>query len=417
MMRWRSVAAAFLAGTLSVCPLAVAQEQAKWFKGNTHTHSLWSDGDDFPERIADWYRSNGYAFLGISDHNTLQQGEKWVKSADLKKKGAGPATADYLKRFPELAKTRGDVAGGSYEVRLTPFAEYKPRFDRPGSFLLIPAEEVSAKFVEGKTTKPIHINAVNLHGEAIKPLPGSSVVDVIRQNFRAIEEQGRRENKPLLVHLNHPNFQWAITAEEIAQVVEDRFFEVWNGHPIVNHEGDATRPGTEKIWDIVNTIRLTDLKASPILGVGTDDAHNYHVTGANRSITGRGWVMVRAKELSAESLLAAMHAGDFYASSGVTLADVKFDKDAKTLTVEVQPDAGATYRIDFVGTPRPAAGAKPAAADIGKVLKSVDGVKATYTLTGGELYVRAVVTSSEAPERPISESQKKQAWTQPVGWE
>lgn len=29
---------------------------AQWYKGNLHTHTLWSDGDDFPEMVADWYR-------------------------------------------------------------------------------------------------------------------------------------------------------------------------------------------------------------------------------------------------------------------------------------------------------------------------------------------------------------------------
>ena len=35
-------------------PLSAAE--ARWWKGNLHTHSLWSDGDDYPEMIADWYR-------------------------------------------------------------------------------------------------------------------------------------------------------------------------------------------------------------------------------------------------------------------------------------------------------------------------------------------------------------------------
>ncbi|MCA9270952.1 MAG: hypothetical protein KDA41_20870, partial [Planctomycetales bacterium] len=35
----------------------------RWFKGNIHTHSLWSDGDDFPEMIAEWYRTHDYNFL------------------------------------------------------------------------------------------------------------------------------------------------------------------------------------------------------------------------------------------------------------------------------------------------------------------------------------------------------------------
>src|SRR6266850_2947653 len=49
-----------------------------YWKGNLHTHSLWSDGDDFPEMIADWYKRHGYQFLTLSDHNTLSDGEYWL---------------------------------------------------------------------------------------------------------------------------------------------------------------------------------------------------------------------------------------------------------------------------------------------------------------------------------------------------
>ncbi|MBI3877987.1 MAG: hypothetical protein HY300_18840 [Verrucomicrobia bacterium] len=51
---------------------------ARWWKGNLHTHSFWSDGDDFPDMIADWYRQNGYNFLGLSDHNTIQNSNRWM---------------------------------------------------------------------------------------------------------------------------------------------------------------------------------------------------------------------------------------------------------------------------------------------------------------------------------------------------
>lgn len=50
--------------------------QTRWFKGNLHTHSLWSDGNDFPEMICDWYAQNDYNFLALSDHNILSRGEK-----------------------------------------------------------------------------------------------------------------------------------------------------------------------------------------------------------------------------------------------------------------------------------------------------------------------------------------------------
>jgi hypothetical protein len=39
------LAVAIVAGLLAVVPLASAAE-ARWWKGNLHTHSLWSDGDD-----------------------------------------------------------------------------------------------------------------------------------------------------------------------------------------------------------------------------------------------------------------------------------------------------------------------------------------------------------------------------------
>ena len=52
--------------------------QKNWYKGNLHTHSLWSDGDDFPEMIMDWYKSNGYHFVSLSDHNILAEGIKWI---------------------------------------------------------------------------------------------------------------------------------------------------------------------------------------------------------------------------------------------------------------------------------------------------------------------------------------------------
>jgi hypothetical protein len=44
----------------------------------------------------------------------------------------------------------------------------------------------------------------------------------------------------------------------------------------------------------------------------------------------------------------------------------------------------------------------------------VEGTRASYTLKGDELYVRAVVTSSKPPAVPSYANQKAQAWTQPV---
>ena len=84
---------------LTLIPLTAHAEEARWWKGNLHTHSLWSDGDDYPEMIADWYRSNDYNFLGISDHNILAEGQRWIHVD--KNAGGRVAFEKYLKRFSD----------------------------------------------------------------------------------------------------------------------------------------------------------------------------------------------------------------------------------------------------------------------------------------------------------------------------
>ena len=72
-----------------------AQNPARWYKGNTHTHSFWSDGDDFPEMIMELYKTHGYDFISLSDHNILAQGDKWKLI---------PASPIYQQRFEEYLK-------------------------------------------------------------------------------------------------------------------------------------------------------------------------------------------------------------------------------------------------------------------------------------------------------------------------
>ena len=45
-----------------------ANNAQRWYRGNLHTHSLWSDGDDYLEMIAIWYRDQKYDFLCFTDH-------------------------------------------------------------------------------------------------------------------------------------------------------------------------------------------------------------------------------------------------------------------------------------------------------------------------------------------------------------
>lgn len=426
----------------SVFAQGPAPEPARWYKGNLHTHSLWSDGDDYPEMIADWYKRSGYQFLAISDHNVLQQGLKWYElkapvsvGGNVNHRGTGPVMEKYLKRFgPDWVQLRDD--GEKRFVRLKPLDEYRSLLEEPGRFLMIPSEEITGSWKRAKTATqperggPVHINLTNPR-EFVKPVEAEDAVTVMQQTLDAVHAQRQRTGQPMIAHINHPNFRWGITAEDLMQVKGELFFEVYNGHPGVENAGDATRLSMDAMWDAILTKRLTELNLGPLFGIGVDDSHNYHTIGVGKSNAGRGWVMVRAKHLTAESVVKALEAGDFYASSGVTLRDVTRAGDR--LAVVIQAEPGVTYRTQFIGTrkgyakgsqemlppqsekqPRRTLPHRKYSPEVGIVLAEVAGTQASYTLRGDEIYVRAKIVSSKLKNNGSVAGEYETAWSQPL---
>ena len=375
-----------------------AQSTTRWYKGNTHTHSYWSDGDDFPEMIMDWYKTHGYDFIALSDHNILAEGEKWklIPSQPFRQQ----RFKEYLQRFgSDWVKQKTDSAGRLL-VRLKTLAEYKPLFEEKGKFLIVPAEEITDAYDK----KPIHINAFNIR-ELIKPLGGNSVAQVMQNNLDQVYQQRARTGQPMFPHINHPNFGWAVKLEDMMQLRGERFFEVYNGHPHVHNYGDSATMGMEELWDRLLIHYIREGKAL-LYGLATDDAHNYLEYGKAFSNPGRGWIMVRTNELTAAAIITAMEKGDFYATTGVELDQLEFTN--RELRIKVKQQPGVHYTIQFIGVDR------NVAAGPGRILKEVQGTEANYTLTGNELYVRAKVISSKPKENPFQEGDVETAWTQPV---
>ena len=398
---------------LMVSASGISAEETQWWKGNLHTHSLWSDGDDYPEMIADWYKKNGYHFLGISDHNILAEGNRWIHIE--KNAGGRRAFEKYLERFgPKWVehKTEKNIP----KVRLKNFSEYQAKMSVEGKFLLMQAEELTDRF-QGV---PIHINATNLKNY-IPPQGGSSLATVIQNNVNAVIEQRKKTGQPMFPHINHPNFGWALKPTDMIQLKGEQFFEVYNGHPAVNNYGDAKHLSTVQIWDIINAYRVGIYKLPLMFGLATDDAHNYHQIAIGKSNTGRGWVMVKAPALSAPSIIEAMEKGDFYSSSGVSLSSIQTTKES--FSFKISTEKGVTYKTWFIGTRNNFKNSKdvakrnsldPSAAGIGEILAQTDSIKPKYNFKGDELYVRAHVVSSKKKSNPYSSGEQEQAWLQPI---
>ena len=301
-------------------------QKLKWFKGNTHTHTINSDGDSTPDEVVRWYREHRYNFLVLTDHNFL---------------------------------TKTDGLNSVYSA--------------DEQFIVIRGEEVSSKF----GGKPLHINGLNVE-RLVDEQTGKSVVEVLQKSV-----DGIRDAKGV-PHINHPNFGWAISTDELKQVENYKLFEIFNGHPLVNNLGGGDKPGLEEMWDLI----LTSGKL--IYGIAVDDAHHFKTPwDKNASLPGKGWIFVRAEKLSSENILEAMERGDFYASTGVELTD--YQADTKSVKITLKEQQGSKYRIQFIGKN-------------GRILQESITNPTIYQIRGDEGYVRA----------KILESNGKVAWTQPI---
>lgn len=416
LFRW------FIVITISCCA-AGASAQSQWYKGATHLHSLWSDGDDAPENIIQWYVDHGWDFVCPSDHNVLMEGDRYYPIAEGKK-----LTPE---RVEAIAKTFGadwvvTRAGenGAKEMRLKTLEELRAHFEKPGVFTLIQAEEMTTK-----GGNP-HINALNLR-EVVPGLNNEGDKTALIQHYiDAIAAQQAEYKVPMIAHVNHINFSDRITTEEMIGVKGLTFFEVYNGHPSVHSWGIAEKgvPSHERHWDVILSMKLRRDADYLLYGVATDDSHNYFKYAVGESNPGRGWIMVRSEALEADALIAAMQRGDFYGSSGVTLSDVKHDDSSLSISIVGEP--GVTYTTQYIGTrkgfdtatrPQLDADGNPLprssllySEEIGAVLHETTDLESSYTFAGDELYVRARVVSDKLQDNPHEAGDHEMAWAQPV---
>jgi hypothetical protein len=399
----------------------------RWYKGNLHMHSYWSDGRDFPEMIVRWFKAHGYHFIAFTEHNQLQTGPRWIKmdatSHAARSLPNGSLLAQYIQCYGEKWVDQREGESGP-EVRLKPLHEYRHLFEEPESFLILTGEEIDAVHNNGQHW----INAINL-AEAIAPQPyAQTSVAAMRATLQAVDAAAVSSGRPLLAFLNHPNYEWNATAEDIAAVKGLRFVEIYTALNSTRTYGQGVHVGAERIWDIVLSLRLSQPDGEIIYGIASDDCHGY--PGENPqpqgNHPGRAWVMVRAARLTPESIMTAMLRGDYYNSSGVTLRSLESGNRTLKLTIEAQE--GAHYTTRFIGTRRGAnltsvpevdeqgreiQTTRRYPEDVGEVLAEVQGLEASYEFDGDEFYVRALVTSDQPHPNPTVPGDVMKAWTQP----
>lgn len=248
-------------------------------RGNLHTHSRRSDGAAPLEAMVDWYRSHGYQFLAMTEHDLR------VDPGEL-----------------------GDLTG-------------------PG-FVVIPGEEVTDRWDH----RPLHVNALC----ARERIDGGRDFDRADDGLRAMLAQIRAAGGMPLV--NHPNFHGSLTADDIAGGASGRYLlEIWSGHPDVAPAGDESHPSAEAIWDDVLA------QGGDAIPAAVDDAHALpDDSQARRALPGRAWVETFGDETTSDAICSALAAGRLYASNGPVLTRIVVQDDTFTV-ITTDPHASVAF--------------------------------------------------------------------------
>lgn len=336
------------------------ERKLKWFKGNTHAHTVLSGhADTHPDTVSLWYLKKGYNFLVISEHNQFIN----PKNINLPK-------------------------------------------NRRNDFILISGEEVS-------DYKHIHTTGMNISREVFPQYPNKlpSIVDNRFENFKIYLMQKHTDSiisANGIAILNHPNWNSGASAADIQKVERLQMIELYNGHPDVYNWGNKEHASVEKKWDSLLTT------GRKIYGVSSDDAHFFKKWSINESNPGRGWVMVQSSELTPNAITNAMSKGDFYSSSGVILKKVVKNKNVYEVEIDIEKsfeelkspllvgykskEIEKGFTIEFIS-------------DGGKTIQKSKGNLAKIKIPKGVKYVRAKITYSKILD---SGSEQFFAWTQPI---
>ena len=433
--------------------IAAPERGKRWYKGMLHCHSYWSDGRAFPEQSAKAYYDRGYHFYCMSDHNRLGKNASYWRDV-CEDEGNWPTNVfrpifeSYRKTFPD-AEIREQ--NGKTQVRIKTFDEVKAKFDERERFLVLPGMEITRTAGD----RHVHMNYVNLNkalataeaGPLVQEY-GRTVSEIIGKSISEVKTLAAGLGDPMhLFVVNHPHWRfWDVLPQDVLDHPEIRFFEVCNcGSEIPLPTNMSEKDfSCDRFWDVVLANRCR-VNGDLLYGIGSDDAHWYPDSGTPQKLFpfGDAYIQVRASELTPDALMTAMNCGDFYASCGVDLEDVVADSATGRLTVSVPPKDGVSYAIRFVGTKADfdagIKGSVRCAGDVAKgigvrdcplysdkigiTFKSVDGgpgkrVEASYTLGDDDLYVRAIVESSESAVGYAKECHQHprhlMAWTQPI---
>lgn len=241
--------------------------EGTFYKGNTHCHSIHSDGSLKPEALKKAYQHQGYQFLLFSDHNV---------------------NTDFHSLNDEHFLSLQGFEGNLVVPMTTP-----PHKEFHLLFMKTPNRDL-----QGKTFEPY------AHLQHVPQTMYDGTRESVQKYVKAQQARG------YMAIFNHPH--WSFNDEEDIACLEGLIgMEIFNyGTHICENCGNG-----ELMYDL----RLR--KGHKLWCFAADDNHNHVPFDSPANDSFGGFIVVKAKALQEESLLEAIADGSFYASMGPEIFD------------------------------------------------------------------------------------------------
>ncbi len=326
-----------------------------WYKGNLHSHTTNSDGHKTPAEIVEIYKSGGYDFLALTDHDIFSDYRSELGSDNFLIIPALEASIYYITDADKIQQYKDVNLTDTWEIL---YDEHKiPNCNKAHHFNVFQGSE-KAPFQHLESKPPLVVIGQDGHADVLQNM----VDEYLKMGC--------------FMTYNHP--LWSrIVPEDILDVKGFSSIEVYNHMT----EEDCGLGADTTYMDLL--LR----KGVKINAMAADDNHN---RGDGYDNYG-GYVVVKAEELSLKAIAESLNSGNYYSSSGVEITEFCIENG------EVYISCSPVKKINFVVGNRITDGM--VVQERGKTI-----TEARYTLKGHETYVRVECIGVDG----------KQAWTNPV---
>lgn len=247
-----------------------------YYKANLHCHTTYSDGRADAEVVKEEYKAKGYSAVAFTDHeHTIDcsglTDDEFIALNGCELSISGPKV-DTQSPLPSAKQTHICLIAKDPTNTLTPC--YSSKYD----------------YYKFKDVRHL----VKHEGEYERVHSHEGISDIVR----IAHEKG------FLATYNHACWSLEDATDYLGYEGFD-FVEIFNS--------GCARNG----WYTDETVFANMLRAGKkVFCVAADDNHNIRGFEAPGSEAFGGWVMINASELSYGSLISALEAGEFYASTG-----------------------------------------------------------------------------------------------------